>query len=323
MTEQQLERFRPGLDALQQLRTREASTAYNAFLLLQGAKALSRFASPEHKALSRLLCLGSASDIQAGNEICEAFDQLKPGERAKLIRMLTADGVEQKPGYVLCGAPELLSASQANDSVGLVAALRMMVRSQEKCKADASMFKVYIHLEGLAEWAKDAGSAEEFGQARLGFMYEDQYSREDSTKTRVYQIEVSRPHSVESGNLFANRSQDCCQGFAAGLRCAMSVVGVLIVIAAATSAVAVLVRPDVLDSVLPQSVDRGLAAYAMLAFCFFVMLFYISRSCRQDVRETVPSARASCCDRSSDAEQSRPLLCCSSTVESPEGDNIV
>lgn len=323
MTEQQLERFRPGLDALQQLRTREASTAYNAFLLLQGAKALSRFASPEHKALSRLLCLGSASDIQAGNEICEAFDQLKPSERAKLIRMLTADGVEQKPGYVLCGAPELLSASQANDSVGLVAALRMMVRSQEKCKADASMFKMYIHLEGLAEWAKDAGSAEEFGQARLGFTYEDQYSMEDSTKTRVYRIEVSRPHSVESGNLFANRSQDCCQGFAAGLRCAMSVVGVLIVIAAAISAVAVLVRPDVLDSVLPQSVDRGLAAYAMLAFCFFVMLFYISRSCRQDVRETVPSARASCCDRSSNAEQSRPLLCCSSADESPEGDNLV
>merc|ERR1719382_1530086 len=207
MTEQQLERFRPGLDALQQLRTREASTAYNAFLLLQGAKALSRFASPEHKALSRLLCLGSASDIQAGNEICEAFDQLKPGERAKLIRMLTADGVEQKPGYVLCGAPELLSAAQTNDSVGLVAALRMLVRSQEKCKADASTFKVYIHLDDLAEWAKDAESTEEFGQARLDFTYEDQYSMEDSTKTRVYRIGVSRPHGMDAGSLFANRSR--------------------------------------------------------------------------------------------------------------------
>jgi len=323
MNEQQFERFRPGLDALQQLRTREASTAYNAFLLLQGARALSRFASPEHKALSRLLCLGSASDIQAGNEICEAFDQLQPSERSKLIRMLTADGVEQTPGYVLCGATELLSASQANDNVGLVPALRMMVRSQEKCKADSSTVKVYIHLDGLAEWAKDAESTEEFEQARLGITYEDQYSREDSTKTRVYRIEVTRPHGTDVGNIFANRSQHCCQVFAAGVHCAVSVVCVLIVIAAVAAAVVASVRPDVFEGVLPQGVLPQSVQLALLAICVFIIAACMLSSCRKDVRDTVPSARSACCDCSSNAEQSRPLLCGSSTVESPEDEDSI
>eukprot|EP00439_Symbiodinium_sp_Y106_P018945 s1401_g2.t1 len=43
-----------------QLRTMEAGPAYNAFLLLRGSKALSRFASGQHQALVRLLCLSTA-----------------------------------------------------------------------------------------------------------------------------------------------------------------------------------------------------------------------------------------------------------------------
>merc|ERR1719454_2863991 len=53
MTEKQFQRFRPGLDALQQLKTRDPQETYNNFLLQRGTKAMSRFASPEHQALSR------------------------------------------------------------------------------------------------------------------------------------------------------------------------------------------------------------------------------------------------------------------------------
>jgi hypothetical protein len=85
----------------------------------------------------------------------------------------------------------------------------MMVRSQEKCMADASTLKVYIHLDDLAEWAKDAESSQEFGQARLDFTYDDHYSKEDSTKTRVYWIAVTRPHAADVGH-FENRGAAVC-----------------------------------------------------------------------------------------------------------------
>jgi hypothetical protein len=320
MTEQQFQRFRPGLSALQQLRTREAHTAYNAFLLLQGAKALSRFASPEHKALSRLLCLGSASDLQAGNEICEAFDKLDPGEREKLIRMLTADGVEQRPGYVLCEAPDLLKAAQANPSVGLPAALRMMVRTQERCTADKSVFKVYVHLASLADWAKDAESLQEFGQARLDFRYEDQFSVEDQTKTRLYRIEVSRPNSTRTGTLVGGT--EAFDGCLARTRCCMSALGIILMLAALGAAVAVLCAPDEMASVTPKVIQENLdlrtAAAILIAVASFLLLcvFCYCRSHGGGGRLKMSGgSRTLCCDYSGRPE-ARPLICCYSLLES-------
>jgi len=200
MTEQQFQRFRPGLDALQNLKTKEAGTAYNAFLLLQGSKALSRFASPEHQALARLLCLGSAADHAAGDALREAFDQLPAAERAQLTRWLIADGINARPGYVLCAAPDLLRNAQANPAVGLTAALRMMVRVQERCDVANAMFlraatnKVYVHLNELSSWAQDAGPfAGEFHTARL------EVRSEDLGDTRVFTVQVLRP-KTKSGN---------------------------------------------------------------------------------------------------------------------------
>merc|ERR1719464_2541281 len=174
MTEEQFLRFKPGLNALQQLRDLEAGPAYNAFLLLQGSKALSRFASPEHQALARLLCLGSATDQTHGDMLCKAFDELLPRERQRLTRWLAADGITERPGFVLCDAPVFLQHAQSNPEVGLVAALRMLVSVQQQCSVGWGVYKVYVHLEELAEWAQDAGESNgEFGAAILGVEYED------------------------------------------------------------------------------------------------------------------------------------------------------
>merc|ERR1719156_334706 len=100
MTESQFQRFRPGLDTLQQLRSQDPVTAYNTFLLLRGTKAMSRFSSKEHQALSRLLCLGGCFDNDDGRGLCDAFDRLSPEECLRLTLWLNADGVKHCPGYV-------------------------------------------------------------------------------------------------------------------------------------------------------------------------------------------------------------------------------
>jgi len=194
MTESQFQRIRPGLGALQQLRILEAGPAYNAFLLLQGSKALSRFASPEHQALARLLCLGSASDHTRGDALCEAFDQLLPHERVQLTRWLTADGIKQLPGYVLCDAPDLLRNAEANPAVGLSGALKALVRVQELCQmADVraskrNTAKAYVHMNQLALWAHEAGpNPGDFLEAIL------EVTSEEQAESRVHVVEVHRP----------------------------------------------------------------------------------------------------------------------------------
>jgi len=254
MTEPQFQRFRPGLDALQQLRTLEAGTAYNAFLLLQGSKALSRFASPEHQALARLLCLGAASDYAGGDAVCEAFDELPPKDRALLTRWLTADGITHRPGYVLCSARDLFRNAQANPAVGLANALRMMVRVQERCDSQnssamrLSIHKVYVHLNELASWAQDAGPvAGDFNKARFDVLYED------LGDTRVFAVEVMRP----TANMLmpkgaGSRDNSCCGCF----RCLLGILLLLASLAGMGAAACIRYMPERAEPYL-ESYDVG------------------------------------------------------------------
>jgi len=179
MDESQFQRFRPGLDALQQLRTLDAAQAYNSFLLLRGSKAMSRFASPEHQALARLLCLGSAYDHYGGHSICDAFDELTDLERRELTQWLNSDGISHQPGYVLCDAPAVLQNAKVNRAVGLASALRMLIKVQRALAktpaADNASSNVVVHLGNLADWAKDAGPEHgDFLQAVLSLRAEGQ-----------------------------------------------------------------------------------------------------------------------------------------------------
>jgi len=204
MTETQFQRFKPGLDALEQLRYQEAGAAYNSFIRLQGSKALARFASPEHQALARLMCLGAASNTKHGEELCSAFDQLEKRERARLIEWLTADGITERPGYVLCDAPRYLDAAQKNQKgVGLTKALRKLLGVKDMCRARWGVHKVYIHLDNLADWAKDAGGeAGDFEDARLTT------EQEDVETSRIFRVQVQRPDEKQK-----NTRRMSCKNF--------------------------------------------------------------------------------------------------------------
>lgn len=276
MTEYQFQRFRPGLDALQKLKTNEAATAYNAFLLLQGSKALSRFASSEHQALARLLCLGSATDHASGDSLREAFDALPSAERAQLARWLVADGIQHKPGYVLCNAPDLLLRAQANPCVGLTNALRMMVRVQERCDVSASMrfniVKVYVHLTELASWAQDCSVAGDFENARL------EVRSEDLGDTRVFTVEVVRPTRTDR-SLSARGGASCCCGCCAPcMRCLTMLILLLVLAAVVGAALCLRMRPVLAEPYLEQTglhKKKALAALggvAMVAFALLALL---------------------------------------------------
>jgi hypothetical protein len=208
MTEPQFQRFKPGLDALEQLRTQDAGAAYNSFIRLQGSKALARFASPEHQALARLMCLGAASDTKHGEELCSAFDGLEKRERTRLIEWLTADGISEKPGYVLCDAPRFLDAAQKNQtSVGLTKALRTLLSVKEMCRTRWGVHKVYIHLDNLADWAQDAGGeAGDFDEARLTT------EQEDVDTSRIFRVQVQRPDEKRRDRRGAS-CKTCCWCF--------------------------------------------------------------------------------------------------------------
>jgi len=192
MDESQFQRFRPGLDALQQLRTLDAADAYNSFLLLRGSKAMSRFASREHQALARLLCLGSAYDHHGGHSICDAFDELTDQERRQLTPFLNSDGISHQPGYVLLHAPLVLQNAKNNRAVGLASALRMLIKVQQALDATPAAYgassNVVVHLGKLADWAKDAGPEHgDFLQAPLALR------AEGSGEARVVTVVVEPP----------------------------------------------------------------------------------------------------------------------------------
>jgi hypothetical protein len=316
MTETQFLRFRPGLDALQQLRNSEPGWAYNTFLLLQGSKALSRFTSPEHQALSRLLCLGSATDYAGGDQLIAAFDKLGPRERAALTQWLTADGIVQRPGYVLGAAPELLKNAQENPLVGLTAAFRMLVRVQERCVADKSIYKVYVHLGDLADWARDAGgTAGEFDSATL------EVRREDQDDTRIFTVEVLRPAVRHPSQAQQQYTEEAGCGKILGtmfclLLCLVSMAGVagwyffpekVEALVEPIEPTLEPLKPYVVEPLQPYGLTRkviqmALGGFLLLWFLFIVLCCKGCRCCRCSC--LAPSRRVMCCEGGS-----RPLMC--------------
>jgi len=196
MSEAQFTRFKPGLEALMELRTQDAVETYNNFVLMRGSKAMSRFASPEHQALSRLLMLSECYDAKAGHQVCEAFDKLKDEDPTKfgaLTKWLISDSSRKgECSYLLLDAPVLLQNARANPEVGLLAALYMLVEVQKICSSDpleSNQVRAIVNLRAVAEWAKDAG-------ARRGKFLQAQLTVRSSCQadTKIFSLEVDRPH---------------------------------------------------------------------------------------------------------------------------------
>lgn len=151
--------------ALKEQRWTGAVAAYDGFLLYRGAPAMSQFASPEHQALARLLCLAQAFDADSGRHLNDAFVKLMPAERNILTRWLNADGIARKPGFMLFGLPAYLETAQRNAAVGISSALMLLVRIPSMCehisaadvKSDEPTEYVFVTLEKLTDWAARAG----------------------------------------------------------------------------------------------------------------------------------------------------------------------
>eukprot|EP00913_Durusdinium_trenchii_P022861 g21465.t1 len=154
--ETQFRRCTPGLKALQLLWTSDGKDCYADFMLLRGSKAMVRFASPEHQALSRLLCLFDAFDKEEGRILCEAFDELDIDERGCLTQWLNSAGA---CGVVIPNASRMLQSAKKNPSVGLANALRVMVKVREECRRheQGSEHRLVVQFAELARWAKDSG----------------------------------------------------------------------------------------------------------------------------------------------------------------------
>jgi hypothetical protein len=274
MNETEFQRFKPGLEALQQLRTLDAEEAYQAFLRFRGSKALSRFASKEHQALARILCLGAAFDYKGGDALCDAFDELKHPEQAALTRWLTSDGIHVRPGYILCHVPTLLHNAKANEGVGLKAAFEMMYKVQCMCESEVSskVSKVVVHFTQVAEWAKDAPNSEEFTKAVLTLR------TETHTSTQVFTVEVDRP---DLGPGYESKRRAAASGDGWRWRCLYFLLLVCLLMAGAGLACEYL-RPALADHLRERLEDRsgvhitqrnaryGLEGIA--ASCFFLLV---------------------------------------------------
>jgi hypothetical protein len=279
-------------------------------MLLQSSKAITRFAAPEHQALARLLCLSSASDYEGGDSVCAAFDELDIFERAALTRWLTADGINSKPGYVLAEAPSLLQNSQANKAVGLAAALKMMVRVQELCAAASSRFnvpmKVYVNLEELASWAKDAsGSAEVFTSADM------QVSFEDRGDTRYFTLNVMRPDGdYSNAGMSMGKAESCCSKCC---RYSFGFLMFLLFFVSGAGAVVMYLRPELcihyvksLKPVKHMYVEAALGGTSLLSLIFFMLCCRLCSCC------SGTSDSYSWCNRppnSREDQASQPFLC--------------
>ncbi|CAJ1415640.1 unnamed protein product [Effrenium voratum] len=155
MNEARFKRCTPGLKALQQLWTRDGKACYDEFMLLRGSKAMSRFASPEHQALSRLLCLFDAYDKDEGSSLCNAFDELSSQERACLTQWLNCDS--ETCGVIIPNAAQMLQSAKNNCEVGLANALRMMLKVRQECLAHEKdrVARLVVQFNGLVTWVKD------------------------------------------------------------------------------------------------------------------------------------------------------------------------
>eukprot|EP00927_Polykrikos_kofoidii_P028763 TRINITY_DN25017_c0_g1_i2.p1 TRINITY_DN25017_c0_g1~~TRINITY_DN25017_c0_g1_i2.p1 ORF type:complete len:2736 (-),score=602.94 TRINITY_DN25017_c0_g1_i2:74-7891(-) len=298
MNERMFQRFRPGLDALQQLMKLDAVEAYNAFLLTRGSQSLSRFASPEHQALSRLLCLGSAFDVEDGRAVCEAFDELTPEERQCLTRWLNADGIHDFPGCLLLECNTLLEAAKLNPCVGLTAALRMLLRVEAEADIVRCRCKVVIKLGEIAAWAEEV--SEQTGDFHAATL---QVTSEMQNDDCVVSVEVIRPAAGASPTTSfrgGSRNMNSCQF-------GLAVTSILaLVVGAAALAATLIAAPQLIRAIMPDSLNTEImprrAHVAIVSGIVAVLLLiYLACCCRWRAASSRfsmrrrPSGRGVCC----------------------------
>ncbi|CAK0894799.1 unnamed protein product [Prorocentrum cordatum] len=141
MTEGRWTEFQLGMNALLGLGQGSEQLIYERFL----------------QAVVRVACLCAIRDTDSAPLVREAFDELDTDERNGLVMHLTADGIDQKPGFILSDARAYLTAALENKQVGLVPALRILSKVYQRVAIDfpkSNKSIVMINMEKLAKFAK-------------------------------------------------------------------------------------------------------------------------------------------------------------------------
>lgn len=244
---------------------------------------MTRFASPEHQALARLLCLSSAFNPEDGNAICDAFKALQWKERKDLTRFLNSDGIDQHPGYVLSDATSLLQNAKANGEVGITAALKMMLQVQVICTDGnwSASSKVIVNFGQLASWAEEAGSCQDFLEATVSVR------SEVANDVRVATVEVRRPEgSSRAGASSSNSRGYTCELVTLLILC-LSCLGLALCLFLDPGPVKKALPPDIAVQVLPHR--YGAVAGVLSAF---FLLFIIVRCRRRSGSSCCPGLSA-------------------------------
>eukprot|EP00397_Hematodinium_sp_SG-2012_P000013 GEMP01000013.1.p1 GENE.GEMP01000013.1~~GEMP01000013.1.p1 ORF type:complete len:4104 (+),score=709.09 GEMP01000013.1:293-12604(+) len=165
MTETMYANFKRGLDVLQTLSSNSVDHSYDAFLQQRGILCFSTFSSGEERALVRLACCARVFNQTGGMQVQEAFMSLFTDERRQLTNFLNADGVTQRPGYLLYYAPAFLEYCRNSQVIGLARGMRMLLRiyataSQEYVNTQEPVVTIFI--DKFAREVKDCECADVF-----------------------------------------------------------------------------------------------------------------------------------------------------------------
>jgi len=149
MTEIMYANFKRGLDVLHTLSSSSVEYSYDGFLQRRAILCFTGFTSEEHRSLVRLACCARVFTQDGGAKAQHAFMSLFSDERRRLCTYLNADGVLNRPGFLLYYAPAFLESCKNSEIIGLLRGFRMMLKIYESADkefagSDESIVTIYV-----------------------------------------------------------------------------------------------------------------------------------------------------------------------------------
>eukprot|EP00392_Amoebophrya_sp_AT5.2_P010780 g10847.t1 len=92
-------------------------TAYDVFLHSRGALCLPELSSAKERAVIRLCCNARVFDFEGGKKVQQAFSELFLDEQQRFIKYLNADGIHERPGFLLYHLPNFFQITAGGEQV--------------------------------------------------------------------------------------------------------------------------------------------------------------------------------------------------------------
>lgn len=166
--------FQDGVNCLEMLTTESVDDVYKSYLTRRARATGADVVNRADFALARLSCQARVSDFSDAEEVTAVWNEgLTPAERSALTEFLTRDGIVGRPGYLVYYAPAFLCNCKRNDSVGLLSAVRMLLKVYETAEdefGDAALYQdgyVTIHIKDLAILGATYSARMPFDQMKL------------------------------------------------------------------------------------------------------------------------------------------------------------